>query len=205
MYIVALTGGIGSGKSEAAKFFAQLGVPVVDTDIISHQLTAVGSPQLQEIANHFDLSVLNRDGTLNRARLREIILKEPTERRKLEQILHPAIYERALKQLQDNQQATNPQYQLLVIPLFFENNRYQPLVHRSIAVDCDEQLQIQRAMARSQLTAQQVSAIMAAQVHRAERIQRADEIIENNGSLEELKENVHKMHKKMIKTCIVSK
>ncbi len=205
MYVIALTGGIGSGKSEAAKLFASLGVPVIDTDVISHQLTAIGSPQLKEIANVFGQSVLNHDGSLNRPGLREIILNNPDDRRKLEEILHPAIYQRVLEQLEENEKASKPDYQLLVIPLLFENQRYQSLVHKSIAVDCDEQKQIQRAMTRSGLTEAEVKGIMAAQVSRSERIQRADEVIMNNGSLEELKQNVNKMHEKMIKTCIVSK
>ncbi|HSG92600.1 MAG TPA: dephospho-CoA kinase, partial [Methylotenera sp.] len=102
MYIVALTGGIGSGKSEAARQFAQLGVPVVDTDVIAHELTATGSPVLSEIEHMFGAEVLNDDGSLNRAKLRALVLSKPADRVRLEGLLHPAIYERAIARLKDN-------------------------------------------------------------------------------------------------------
>lgn len=205
MYIVALTGGIGSGKSEAAKQFAQLGVPVVDTDVIAHTLTATGSTMLSEISKIFGTGILYEDGSLNRASLRAHVLNNPAERIKLEKLLHPAIYEHAIKQLTDNDNRLSPQYQILVVPLLFENNRYQNAINKTLVIDCEESLQIKRAMARSKLTENEVTAIMAAQTTRAVRLKNADEIIENNGSLEELIKNVKKIHKKLIKTCIVSK
>jgi len=205
MYIVALTGGIGSGKSEAAKQFAQLGVPVVDTDVIAHTLTATGSPMLSEISKIFGADILNGDGSLNRASLRAHVLNDPTERIKLEKLLHPAIYEHAIEQLTDNENSLKPQYQILVVPLLFESNRYRNAINKIVVVDCEESLQIKRAMARSKLTEDEVRAIMAVQTTRAIRLKNADEIIENNGSLEELVENVKKIHKKLIRTCIVSK
>jgi len=205
MHVIALTGGIGSGKSEAAKQFSRLGVPVVDTDVIAHALTAAGSPMLGEIAHVFGIGFLNADGTLNRAGLRAHILNHPEERLKLEALLHPAIHDRAVELLTNNQNTLHPGYQILVIPLMFENNRYQALVNKTLVVDCDENLQVKRAMSRSQLTEQEVKAIMDAQTTRATRLRRADEVIENNGSVAELIEKVNKIHKKFIKTCIVSK
>jgi dephospho-CoA kinase len=205
MYIVALTGGIGSGKSEAAKQFAQLGVPVVDTDVIAHTLTATGSSLLPEMSKIFGASIINGNGSLNRANLRALVLNDPAERIKLEKLLHPAIYERAIEQLTDNHNQLHPKYQILVVPLLFENNRYHDTINKTLVIDCEERLQIQRAMARSKLTEEEVTAIMAAQTTRAVRLKNADEIIKNNGSLEELIENVKKIHKKIIRTCIVSK
>ena len=205
MYIVALTGGIGSGKSEAAKQFSQLGVPVVDTDVIAHALTAAGSPMLSEISKIFGTGILNGDGSLNRASLRALVLKDPAERIKLEKLLHPAIYEHAIEELTDNDNQLKPQYQILVVPLLFENNRYRNAINRTLVIDCEESLQIKRAMARSKLTEDEVKAMMAAQATRAFRLKNADEVIENNGSLEELIKNVEKIHKKLIRTCIVSK
>ena len=205
MYIVALTGGIGSGKSEAAKQFSQLGVPVVDTDVIAHALTAAGSPMLSEISKIFGTGILNGDGSLNRASLRALVLKDPAERIKLEKLLHPAIYEHAIEQLTDNDNQLKPHYQILVVPLLFENNRYRNAINRTLVIDCEESLQIKRAMARSKLTEDEVKAMMAAQATRAFRLKNADEVIENNGSLEELIKNVEKIHKKLIRTCIVSK
>jgi dephospho-CoA kinase len=205
MYIVALTGGIGSGKSEAAKQFAQLGVPVVDTDVIAHALTAIGNPILSEICKIFGAGILNEDGSLNRASLRSCVLKDPAQRIKLEKILHPAIYEHAIQQLSSNEKNLSPQYQVLVVPLLFENKRYQNLMDKSLVIDCEESLQIKRVMARSKLTEDEVKAMMAAQTTRAVRLKNADEVIENNGSVEELTEKVKKIHKKLIRTCIVSK
>lgn len=205
MYIVALTGGIGSGKSEAAKQFSQLGVPVVDTDVIAHALTAAGSPMLSKISKIFGAGILNEDGSLNRASLRALVLKDPAERIKLEKLLHPAIHEQAIAQLAVNDNQLKPQYQILVVPLLFENNRYHEAINRTLVIDCEENLQIERAIARSKLTEDEVKAIMAAQTTRTFRLKNADEVIENNGSLEELIENVKKIHKKLIRTCIVSK
>lgn len=205
MYVVALTGGIGSGKSEAAKQFAALGAPVVDVDNISHALTAPGNPFLSKVESIFGDAVFNTDRSLNRAKLRTLVLTDPQQRIKLEQLMHPAIYDEALRQLKANQEAQHPAYQILVIPLLFENQRYQSVVNKALVVDCDEQLQIQRAMTRSQLSEGEVRAIMAAQVTRAKRLQLADEIIKNDGSLEQLNTQVNKLHKKLIKTCIVSK
>jgi len=205
MYVIALTGGIGSGKSEAARQFANLGVPVVDTDVIAHDLTATGSPLLNEIAHIFGADFLNADGSLNRARLRGHVMNNPDERLKLEALLHPAIQNRAVELLTENQNTLRPDYQILVIPLLFESNHYQTLVDKILVVDCDENLQIKRAMTRSQLTEQEVKAIMNAQTTRTTRIKLADEVIENNGSVAELIERINKIHTKLIKTCIVSK
>ena len=205
MYVVALTGGIGSGKSEAAKQFAALGVPVVDVDVISHTLTAAGSQFLDKIKSIFGDAVFNADHSLDRAKLRALVLADPQQRIKLEQLLHPAIYQEALRQLESNQQKLQPVYQVLVIPLLFENSRYQSVVNKALVIDCDEELQIQRAMARSQLNEKEVRAILNAQISREKRLQLADEVIENNSTLEHLNMQVNKLHKKLIKTCIVSK
>jgi dephospho-CoA kinase len=205
MYIVALTGGIGSGKSEAARQFAQLGVPVVDTDVIAHELTVTGSPVLSKIEHMFGAGVLNDDGSLNRGKLRALILNNSAERIRLEGLLHPAIYERAIERLENNESKLQPQYQILVIPLLFENNRYRSVINKILVIDCDENTQISRAMARSKLTKEEVEALMAAQTSRKVRLNGADEVIENNDSIEALNEKVNKLHNKLIKTCIVSK
>jgi dephospho-CoA kinase len=203
--IVALTGGIGSGKSEAARQFEALGVPIVDADVIAHALTATGQPTLKEISRIFGADFLNIDGTLNRAKLREHVFKNPAERLKLEAIIHPAIHAQALKELTDNEKSLHPAYQILVIPLLFENNRYNGVADKILVIDCDENLQIKRATARSNISEEDVKEMMNAQVTRNVRISSADEIIVNDGSLAELQENVMRIHKKLIKTCIVSK
>jgi dephospho-CoA kinase len=203
--IVALTGGIGSGKSEAARQFAALGVPIVDADVIAHELTAAGQPLLNEIRRIFGTDFINTDGTLNRAKLREHVFNNLTERLKLEALIHPAIHQHALKQLAENENHLHPVYQILVIPLLFENNRYNDITDKILVVDCDENLQIKRAMARSSMSESDVKDMMDAQVARNVRLKFADEIIVNDGSLAELQEKVALIHKKLIKTCIVSK
>jgi dephospho-CoA kinase len=203
--VIALTGGIGSGKSEAAKQFSALGVPVVDTDVIARELTAADTSLLAEIRHIFGAEFITSNGELDRAKLRQHVFEHKAERLKLEALLHPAIYAAAIKQLQENEQRLQPIYQILVVPLFFENNRYETAVEQVLLIDCGEEIQIKRAMARSHLTAAEVKAMMAAQTDRATRRARADVIIENNTSLASLIEKVVAAHKKFIKTCIVSK
>lgn len=201
MFVVGLTGGIGCGKSEAARLFAKLGVPIVDVDVIAHQLTAAGNPVLQEVIDAFGSQFLRPDGNLDRAAMREKVFNDIAARKDLEGILHPAIYEQAIKELSQNQDAP---YQILSISLLFENNRYKNDVARSLVIDCDEALQISRTMQRSGLTEQALRAIMAAQVSRDTRRKLADDLIENNGSLEELSGKIAEIHKKYIHTCIDS-
>ena len=201
MSIIALTGGLGSGKSEAAKQFAKLGVPVVDTDVIAHALTANGAPALKQISELFGPQFLTNEAALDRAKLRAHVFAHPQERSKLEALLHPLIRAAALKQLAENEHQQHPDYQILVIPLLFENNQYQTSIHKILLIDCDEQLQIARAMARSFLTQAEAQAILDAQVSRTTRLKLADEVIENNGTLAELTESVEKMHQKLIKIC----
>lgn len=203
--ILALTGGIGSGKSEAARQFEALGVPIVDTDVISHALTATGQPILKEIARIFGADFLNADESLNRAKLREHIFNKPSERLKLEALMHPAIHDQALKQLAENEKRLHPAYQILVMPLLFESNRYDGVADRILVIDCDESLQIKRAMARSNMSESDVKEMMNAQVTRNVRLKSADEVIVNDGTLAELQEKVMLINKKLIKTCIVSK
>lgn len=201
MFVVGLTGGIGSGKSEAARLFAALGVPVIDVDHISHQLTAPGQSILQDIANALGRQFLLPDGTLDRTALRAHVFADNSARLQLEKILHPAIRQAALLQLAANQ---NSAYQILSIPLLFEGDGYRTIVNRTLVIDCDEAQQIQRTMRRSGLTEQAVRAIMAAQISRAQRNQLADDIIENNGTLSELSQKILEKHKNYLQACIVS-
>ncbi len=201
MYLVGLTGGIGSGKTEAARIFAELGVPVVDTDAIAHTLTSAGHPVLKEIIAQFGDSYLQADQTLDRAALREKVFSDTQARYQLEAILHPAIYDAVLQALQENAAAP---YQVIAIPLLFENKRYQTLINRSLLIDCDEELQISRAAARSGMAASAVAAIMRAQMPRNERIKQADDVILNNGSLSELRQKIEDIHKNYMQACIVS-
>jgi len=204
MFIIALTGGIGSGKSEAAKQFALLGVPIVDADVIAHELTAIGQPIVAEIGRIFGAELIAADGSLNRTKLRTHVFNNTQERLKLEALLHPAIHLRALQQLAENESKLHPSYQVLVMPLLFESHRYDGVANKTLVIDCDENLQIKRAMARSNMTEKEVQAMMNAQVSRATRLERADLVVENNGTLKNLTKKIASIHKNLIKTCIVS-
>lgn len=202
MWIVGMTGGIGSGKSEAAKAFAELGVPVVDVDKISHSLTEAGQPTLVEIAKVFGRAILNDKGGLNRATLREKIFSNPNAKSQLEAIMHPAIYDEVLKQLKQHADAP---YQLIDIPLLFESERYLKLINSSLVIDCEPSLQIHRVCKRSGLAEDDVKKIMAAQMSREQRNQRADDILVNNGNPKELRDKVAQLHERYINTCLTNK
>ena len=202
MWIVGMTGGIGCGKSEAAKAFLALGVPVVDVDKISHALTQSGQPTLTEIANIFGKAILNKEGELNRDASREKIFSDANAKKQLERIMHPAIYDEVLKQLAQNASAP---YQVIDIPLLFESDRYLKLINRSLVIDCEPAIQITRTMARSGLSEDKIKKIMASQIARDKRNQLADDILINNGSLSELKTKVAQLHEKYINTCTFDK
>lgn len=196
MMIVGLTGGIGSGKSEAARLFASLGVPVVDTDAIAHELTAAGHPALVRIAEAFGQEAIAADGSLNRAYMREKVFSDSTAKRTLEGILHPMIREAVASKLSEN---TSAPYQIVMVPLLFETGAYSAIINRSLVIDCDESLQMNRAMARSHLTETEVRAIMDTQCFREQRLALADDVIDNSGSLESLERQVREKHEKYIR------
>lgn len=200
MYLVGLTGGIASGKSEATRKFSKLGVPVIDTDVIAHQLTSAGQPVLKQIIATFGAEYLLADGSFNRAAMREKVFQDPAARLQLEAILHPAIYEHVLQLVQANAKAP---YQIIAVPLLFEGERYQQLVNRTLLIDCDESLQISRAASRG-LDKDVVEAIMRAQMPRNERLKLTDDVIVNNGSIEGLHQKVEDIHKNYMQACIVS-
>jgi dephospho-CoA kinase len=202
MYVVALTGGIGSGKSEAAKIFAEMGVPVVDVDIISHQLTAANQPLIKHIEANFGKTYITPEGALNRAAMRKLVFEDVSARAKLNAILHPAIYEEAIKQLQLHKDAP---YQILVIPLLFESPRYSPHINRILVIDCDEKMQIERVKQRSQLPESEIINIIKAQTSRKKQLTLANDVINNSGNIEKLREKILLIHKKYINTCILSK
>lgn len=188
--IVGLTGGIGSGKSAAADRFAELGITVVDTDRIAHQLTAAGGEAMPAIRAAFGDDMATADGALDRARMRERVFADPAERARLEAILHPLI---RAKSLQACQAATSP-YVVLVVPLLIESGDYRQRCDRVCVVDVDEALQIERVRQRSGLADAQIRAIIAAQASRAARLAAADDVLDNRGSLAELQAQVDALH-----------
>ncbi len=177
-FVVGLTGGIGSGKTAVADAFAARGVDVTDTDRLAHALTAPGAPGFDAILDAFGGGLRRRDGGLDRASLRRLVFADAAARTQLEAILHPLIRDAARRECT----AWRSPYGLLVVPLLFERGGLADVVHRTLVVDCPEDEQVARVMRRSALAADEVGAIMAAQLPRAERLSRADDVLDNAGS-----------------------
>jgi dephospho-CoA kinase len=192
--VVGLTGGIGSGKSAAADEFARLGVTVVDTDLIAHELTGPGGAAIAEVRRLFGDSCIDARGAMDRAKVRARVFAEPAERRRLEALLHPLIRQESERRLA----AASSPYAVLVVPLLVESGDYRSRVRRVLVVDCPEDLQIRRVMARSAMTEAEVRRVIAAQVSRAERLAAADDVIDNSGSLEALRERVQALHREYL-------
>lgn len=193
-YLVGLTGGIGSGKSTVADMFATLGVRIIDTDLISHQLTQAGGAAIPALRDAFGPQVIDERGALNRGKMREIVFNDPAAKKTLESILHPLIFAETRLQASSPTQAP---YSLVVVPLLFESGRYADWLQRVITVDCPEKSQVIRTMRRSNLDEPAVRAIMAQQLSREERLTLSDEAILNNGSLDDLKAQVVGMHRRL--------
>jgi dephospho-CoA kinase len=193
-FVVGLTGGIGSGKSAATGFFAALGIAVVDTDAIAHELTAAGGAAMPALIAEFGPAVTTADGALDRARMRRLVFSEPAARGRLEGILHPLIREVSDKRCRD---AVSP-YVILAVPLLVESASYRERCARIVVVDCPESLQVSRVMARSGLTVEEVRAIMLAQASRAQRLAVADDVLVNDGDLHHLESQVAEAHRKYL-------
>ncbi|GBL47291.1 dephospho-CoA kinase [Sulfuriferula multivorans] len=187
---MGLTGGIGSGKTSVSRIFAELGAGVVDTDEISHTLTGPAGMAMEAIRLAFGDEFIAPDGALDRAAMRTLIFTDSTAKARLEAILHPMIRSRALLA---TLQSEAP-YTMLVAPLLLETGSYEEVVKRVLVVDCEERMQIMRTMQRASLSEEQVRAIMANQLPRKARLARADDIIVNNGSLDDLREQVQTLH-----------
>jgi dephospho-CoA kinase len=189
-YCVGLTGGIGSGKSLASALFAELGAGVVDTDEISRALTAPGGAAMSALRDAFGPGYVAADGGLDRARMRDLVFGDPDAKRKLEGILHPLIRSRTRAAVG----AAREPYVIAVIPLLFETGAYSDLVQRVVVVDCDEGRQVERAAARGAMAEADVRRIVAAQLPRAERLKRADDVLDNDGGVAALRSQVARLH-----------
>lgn len=189
-YVVGLTGGIGSGKSAAGQVFEELGAAVIDTDAIAHALTAPGGAAIEPIRAAFGDDFITAEGALARARMRERVFGDNASKRLLEGILHPLIGERSAAQVR----AARSPYVILMVPLLIESGNYRARCRRILVVDCPEEMQIERAAARSGITKEQVRAIMASQVPRAARLAAADDVIDNSRDLAHLRREVQALH-----------
>ncbi|MFD1090717.1 dephospho-CoA kinase [Providencia vermicola] len=192
-YIVALTGGIGSGKTTIANNFAKFGVPIVDADVIARQVVEPNTPAFDAIRSHFGKEIISLDGTLNRALLRDIIFSNTNEKKWLNARLHPLIQQETQKQLHQD----NYPYVLWVVPLLIENN-ISHLADRVLVVDVTPEEQIQRTIKRDNISLEQVKNILNAQVSREKRLSYADDIITNHTKDTSIQDKVANLHNKYL-------
>ena len=188
-YIVGLTGGIGSGKSAASQWFEHQDIDVVDADVVAREVVQPGQPALEKIAQHFGDWVLQADGQLDRRALRDYIFQHPEARQQLEAITHPIIRQSILSQLQQAQSA----YVILVSPLLFETSQDR-MTHRNLLVDVSEATQLKRASQRDAQSTEQIQKIIATQMPRSEKLKRADDVVHNEGTLDELYQQLMRLH-----------
>jgi dephospho-CoA kinase len=193
-FVVGLTGGIGSGKSAAAAEFERLGAAVVDTDAIAHEITQAGGAAIPELERMFGRDAMTKDGALDRDKMRARVFADPAAKKALEALLHPMIREESRRLIAG---AHGP-YVIHVVPLLVESPDYRSRVDRVLVIDAPEALQVERVRSRSGLPEAQVRAILAAQATRAERLAAADDVIENRGTIEALREQVAALHRKYL-------
>lgn len=189
MPIIGLTGGIGSGKTAASNFFSDLGIQIIDADVIARQALQKDSPLLPELFEHFGEVIKEPDGQLNRAKLRELVFNDPAQKEWLEQRVHPNVKKRVVEALQH---ASGP-YTILSSPLLIESGQNQ-LVDRLLVIDVPESTQLQRACQRDNNTVELIKKIMAQQISREQRLALADDIINNTGDLNTLQKQVAQLH-----------
>ena len=191
-FVVGLTGGIGSGKSTVAALFAERGAILVDTDVIAHEVTAIGGAALHAIKAEFGSKVLQPDGAMDRAAMRELVFNDANAKKTLEAIVHPLIRDRVQLALQQPVAS----YLIVVVPLLVESGNWRSRVERILVVDCSEALQLTRVMQRSALTEEQVGAIMATQATRHQRQLAADDLITNESDTAALIAQVEPLHRR---------
>ncbi|WP_417440061.1 dephospho-CoA kinase [Idiomarina abyssalis] len=196
-YVVGVTGGIGSGKSAATAEFEKLGITVVDADVVARQVVMPGTPCLQAIAEHFGNQLLTEGGELNRKALRQRVFSNPREKEWLNKLLHPAIRQELISQLE---QADSP-YVILSAPLLLENG-LEKYCQRVLVVDAPEALQISRTIQRDDSPKKEVEAIMKAQLSRSERLEKANDVLNNDGSLEQLEQQVLQLHQRYLAATV---
>lgn len=189
MLRIGLTGGIASGKTTVAGFFADLGADIIDTDEISHRLVAADGAAIDAVVGAFGERVLAADGALDRPKMREIVFSDPKARRTLEAILHPMIRQETLEQAE----ASNAAYVVIVVPLLFET-RFDQLVDRTLVVDCPEDVQLKRLIERDGISRERARSIIETQMDRKARISAADDVIDSSKSLSSVREHVGKLH-----------
>jgi dephospho-CoA kinase len=198
-YIVALTGGIASGKSTVANLFAELGVPVIDADQLARDVVEPGHPALARVVAAFGPEILDAKGSYDRKRMRELVFADPAKRKLLESILHPAIRDEFARR---SAAAVGP-YQIHMIPLLVEGGR-QSTADRVLVVDCPEDVQLARLEARDGSSPEQARQILAAQASRAQRLAVADDVVVNDGRIAELTARVRELNAKYLELAALA-
>ncbi|MFZ6750966.1 dephospho-CoA kinase [Undibacterium sp. Ren11W] len=193
-FTLGLTGGIGSGKSTIANMFAELGAGLIDTDLIAHQITGPDGIAMPAIEEEFGSEFILASGAMNRQKMREHVFSKPDEKNRLERILHPMIRAATESAAKD----TPGSYLIFVVPLLVESSSWQQRVSRILVVDCPEETQIERVIHRNGMTRAQVVAIMQTQASREQRLQAADDVIVNQGDLNEIRDQVRVLHRKYL-------
>jgi dephospho-CoA kinase len=198
-FVVALTGGIGSGKSAAADEFARLGATVVDTDAIARELTEPGGAAMAHIKALFGQAFVTPAGAMDRQAMRERVFADPAAKQALESLLHPMIRAESERRIDAAQGEDAGAYVIYVVPLLIESREPRRRAERILVVDCPEETQLARVRGRSGLSEPEVRSIMATQATRAERRAAADDVIDNAGSLEHLRDQVRALHARYVK------
>ena len=193
MFRVGLTGGIASGKSTISQLFYKLGIPVIDTDIISHQLMQIGQAAYEQTVLHFGQNILSQDGNINRTKLRQIIFSQPQQKSWLEKMIHPQIQKMTENQIAE---LSEGDYVLIVVPLMFETG-FNKFVNHVIAIDCPIETQLERLTQRDEIDSKLAREMISSQLDNPSRLTLADSIIINQDS-NNREQDVLKLHKKIL-------
>lgn len=194
MLTVGLTGGIASGKTTVSNLFAELGVPIIDADVLSRNLLDPGEKAYSQVIQHFGESIVAEDQRIDRKRLRQLIFTQPEEKHWIETMLHPLIYQRGHQAIQKHASAA---YLLLVVPLLFESN-FQTLVDRICVVSCPAEIQLERLVKRDQIEAELAGRMIAQQLSNQQRVARAHDVIDNKDDQADLGGQVDALHQKYL-------
>lgn len=198
-YIVGLTGGIGSGKTVVSDHFAALGVPVIDTDVVARQVVEPGKPALAQLAEAFGNEILQNDGTLDRNKLRAIAFASDQNKHTLDTITHPAIRVETIAQIS----SVSYPYCIVVVPLLTADSPFNSFTQRVLVVTANHQTKIKRVQKRSNLSEEEVLSIMQTQLSDTQRREFADEVIENDGSIQDAQQQVEELHQYYLELSII--
>ena len=194
-YVVGLTGGIGCGKTVVSNYFQKLGITIIDTDIIAREIVEPGKPCLSALSDAFGQQIIDQSGHLDRTALRTIAFNHTNNKKKLDAITHPVIHTETIQQIAK----TNTVYCIVVIPLLTATSPYQKLIKQTLVVTAKESIKIERVMKRNNISKNEVISIMNTQISDSERMKFADDIIENNGTIEEAQQAAAALHSKYLK------